>query len=214
MPRTNTFLKNLPNIITGVRLGMIFVAMALAISQGPAARAWAAVLVILAIALDSADGWVARRFGGASSGGAIFDILADRLAECCCWITLAVVGAVPLWVPLIVVSRGFITDSLRGLAYAQGQSAFGENSMLSSPLAKALVGSRESRAIYGVTKLVALAWLFGLHALVAAPGALVALIPLAQQVAMVLVSMSVAMCVLRGMPVLLESRRSLSSTVA
>ena len=97
-------------------------------------------LPVVAIAMDALDGIVARRMGLTSKLGAVLDITADRIVEHVYWITFAVIQMVPLWIPLVVVTRSFVVDAVRGFALARGRTAFGEDSMARSRLTRFLTG--------------------------------------------------------------------------
>lgn len=112
-------------------------------------------LTLAVILLDAFDGWVARKFNEASKIGSIIDILGDRIVENAYWIAFCAYGWVPLWVPLIVMTRSFVTDTLRGIAFADGCTAFGEDSMVQSKIGRFLTSSRFSRAVYGGAKVFA-----------------------------------------------------------
>src|SRR5215204_5216060 len=114
-----------PNQITLVRLLLCFVSIAL-FQAGFAAGVAALALLVVVLALDGVDGYVARRSGRASAAGAAFDIAADRIVESVYWIFFAAAGLLSFWIPVIVIARGGLTDFLRAIAFAQGQTAFGE----------------------------------------------------------------------------------------
>jgi len=119
-------------------------------------RIAALLLTILVIYLDSLDGIVARKLGVASEFGALFDITGDRIVENIYWILFTAVGLVSMWVPIIFISRSFLVDTLRGVAFAkEGKTPFGEKSMMRSPITRFLTASRFSRAVYGAGKLIA-----------------------------------------------------------
>jgi CDP-diacylglycerol--glycerol-3-phosphate 3-phosphatidyltransferase len=119
-------------------------------------RVAALLLTILVIYLDSLDGIVARKLGVASEFGALFDITGDRIVEHIYWIFYTAVGLVSMWVPIIFISRSFLVDTLRGVAFAkEGKTPFGEKSMMRSSITRFLTASRFSRAVYGAGKLVA-----------------------------------------------------------
>jgi phosphatidylglycerophosphate synthase len=192
-----------PNAIVGGRVALAFVASALLL-QGSAGAALSAVaLTAIAIAMDGLDGLAARRLGLGSKLGAVLDITADRIVEQVYWITFAVASLVPVWVPLVIVTRGVLVDAVRGLALVQGRTAFGDTTMARSPLARFLTASRGMRNAYGVAKLAA----FVLLGLVAASGARdqagsAGALELAATVAVLL---AVGLCLARGVPVLLEA---------
>jgi phosphatidylglycerophosphate synthase len=140
-----------PNLITLIRVVLAFVSIAL-FRAGSYASVAALILLIVTLALDAVDGFVARRKRRASAAGAAFDIAADRIVESVFWIYFAAAGLVTFWIPVIVIARGGLTDFLRAIAFTQGQTAFGEKTMMRTWWGRALTGSRASRAAYGVVK--------------------------------------------------------------
>ncbi len=193
----------IPNAIVGARVATAFAAAGLMVVGSPAAAAVGVALTIVAIAMDALDGFVARRMGLATKLGGILDITADRIVEHAYWITFAVVQLVPLWIPLVVVTRSVLVDGVRGLALVRGRTAFGEDSMARSRLSRFLTGSRAMRSLYGVAKLAAFVLLGSVIAVEASTSAGVhaALKTAAATCAMV----AVALCVVRGLPVIAEA---------
>ncbi|MFZ0050525.1 MAG: hypothetical protein WAK96_02000, partial [Desulfobaccales bacterium] len=109
-------------------------------------------------------------------------------------------GMVPLWVPIVFLIRSFIVDGVRGVALARGKSGFG---MMHSPIGKFLVASRFMRAFYGLAKAVVFCLLYLTHALALKyPGATQTLHSGNQ----FLIFLVVALCLARGIPVLLDGR--------
>lgn len=163
------------------------------------------------IALDGLDGYVARKFNEASPLGAVMDIVSDRVVEQVYWLGFAGLGWVPIAVPLIVIVRGTIVDSLRAIALEQGMTAFGSTTMMQHPLGVALVSSRASRWLYAVAKLAVFMLLIGqartlsINGQVTPWGFLSA--AWVEPVNTILVWGCVVFCVIRGLPVLLESPR-------
>ena len=145
------------NLITLARFVLLFVLVGLALWAPPAWQLGAAPLLLLIIALDGLDGWVARWRGETSTFGAIFDIVVDRVVENVVWVVLAYLGLVPVWVCLVVITRGVIVDSIRYHAVSQGETVFG---MMRSRWGRRLVASRFMRGLYGGVKLAAFGWLF------------------------------------------------------
>jgi CDP-diacylglycerol--glycerol-3-phosphate 3-phosphatidyltransferase len=163
------------------------------------------VLTLVAIWMDGLDGWVARRFGEVSRIGAAIDILTDRIVEMTYWIAFATLGWIPIWVPIVVVVRGLLVDGARAVAFEQGYSAFGSASMMQSRLGKLLVSSRASRLAYGLAKALA----FSLMILAFAAGLSPAVQSMLLAIAIASVYSAVALCIIRGVPVLVEVRRLL-----
>ncbi len=187
-----------PNTIVALRVAVAFVACGLLIRGSARAAGVAVVLTVVAIAMDGLDGIAARKLGLSSKLGGILDITADRIVEHVYWITFAVAHLVPLWVPVVIVTRSVLVDAARGLALIQGKTAFGESTMARSALSTFLTASRTMRNLYGAAKVAAFV-LLGL--LVAAPGA--AVLELAATVS---VGAALGLCLARGIPVLVDAR--------
>ena len=133
------------NIITLGRILLSFVAILL-FQGGFEWRITAVILTIFVIYLDSLDGIVARKLGVASDFGALFDITGDRIVEHVYWIFFTAMGMVSFWVPIIYVSRSFLVDTVRTVAFTkEGKTPFGEKSMMRSRITYLLSASRVSR---------------------------------------------------------------------
>lgn len=152
------------NAITVGRLILLFIAVYVLYHGGVNAIAAAAIAIGIAILLDGLDGWVARRYNETGPLGAAFDIAGDRIAENVLWVVYADLGLIPIWVPLLMLTRGFLVDSLRAIGYGEGKTAFGENNMMRSPLTQWLTAGRPMRLIFGWAKLLAFVFLGGLVA--------------------------------------------------
>jgi CDP-diacylglycerol--glycerol-3-phosphate 3-phosphatidyltransferase len=208
MPTTTALHKRrsyrVPNAIIGGRVVLAFIACALLVRGSVPAAATALALTAVAFAMDAFDGMAARRLGLASKLGGILDITADRIVEHVYWITFAVAQLVPLWVPLVIVTRSVLVDTVRGLALVQGRTAFGELSMARSPVRRFLTASRAMRNAYGLSKAAAFVLLAGVVALgrdAASPAT-----EAVEAAAALAVFVAVALCLARGLPVLLDTR--------
>lgn len=198
------------NIITLLRIGLVFVAVLL-FGTGFYGQLSAFLLTILIIYMDALDGYVARKLNTASDFGALFDITGDRIVENVYWIYFASIGMVTIWIPIIVITRGFLTDSLRSIAFAEGKTAFGDKTMMRSGFTRFLVSSRISRGIYGVSKALIFCYLGGLIALrgaivefsIAIPDRILSSLDLFGQIVAYVV---LIMCIVRGIPVLWDGR--------
>lgn len=154
---------------------------------------------IFAFILDGVDGWVARKFHEESKLGALLDIMGDRIVENSYWILFAVLGWLSMIFPLIAITRGFITDTIRSAAMEKGYTAFGANTMQKSKIAKFICGSKFMRISYAVAKVMA----FILIIAARVPG-----MPQAEivgQVGFWTAVFAIVFCVIRGIPVVLES---------
>lgn len=194
----------LANFITVFRVFLCFAVVALLIYGTPAAFWTAFVLTAIVIWFDGLDGFVARKFNQASKFGAMLDILCDRIVECIYWITFSCLGWISMWVPIIVVTRGLVTDGLRSLAMEQGYTAFGSSTMMQSKIGKFIVASNFCRFTYAVTKALAFAFLilanFPSHSCKFCSSGL-------STFAYACAYIAVVFCVVRGIPVVIESKR-------
>lgn len=197
--------RHVANLITAGRVGCLFLAAAFAVT-GNALLAWIAVpIAFAALVMDGLDGYAARRLGCESEIGGLLDIVGDRIAENVWWVVFAWLHLIPLWVPLVVLSRGFVTDAIRSYALSRGLTAFGETSMMQSRIGHALVASRASRAAYGMAKVIAFNSLFVLNAAqqMASPTGVIEI------AALTATYLTVALCAIRGIPVIAALKRLL-----
>lgn len=152
------------NAITIGRLALLFVVVYLIYHGNVQVITACMFLLMVVIAADGIDGWVARKRNETSTFGAVFDIAGDRIVENVLWIIFADLGLIPIWVPLLVISRGFIVDGLRSLSMQEGMTAFGEKNMMRSPFTTWLTAGRFMRAFFGYAKALAFVFLCGLEA--------------------------------------------------
>jgi len=191
---------SLANLITLARLPLLLLLVALLFVPDFWWRLAGLALLIVLFLMDWFDGYVARLRHEVTELGAVLDIALDRAVENILWITFMYLGMVPLWVPVVFLVRSFIVDGIRGVALSQGQSGFG---MMHSRWGRLLVASRFMRAFYGLAKAVVFCMLYLTSALaVKDPAVLAALHPFNQS----LIFLAVTLCVLRGIPVLLDGR--------
>ena len=110
------------NFISIFRIFVMFIAVYLifAMEGNSVAYLWALILTILAFALDGVDGYVARKFNEVSKFGALLDIMGDRIVENTYWVLFAVMGWISILFPIIALTRGFITDTIRSAAMEKG----------------------------------------------------------------------------------------------
>lgn len=140
------------NLITLARILLAFVVIIL-LQHSFYLRVAAVALTVAVIYLDSLDGYVARKLGVASDFGALFDITGDRIVEHIFWIFFSAMGLVSFWVPIVFVSRSFLVDTVRSVAFIkEGKTPFGEKSMMRSALTRFLTASPWSRSTYAIGK--------------------------------------------------------------
>lgn len=188
------------NIITISRIILAFLAMGILFTN-PQNYWISLILTVFVMWFDGLDGYVARKLNESSKLGAVLDIMGDRIVENLYWIVFCALGWLNVLVPVIVLTRGIITDSLRSLALAEGFTAFGDTTMMKNPVAKFIVASNFSRFTYAVVK--ALAFFFIIAGKIPQmPGKCTLF-----KTGAIFAYIAVIFCVLRGLPVIFESKR-------
>ncbi len=196
------------NAITLARLPLLFGIVGLLYTRRPVVYVICFFLIIILVLMDWFDGYVARMRDEVSDLGSILDIALDRVVENVFWLVWFDLGLVPVWVPIVFLTRSFVIDSMRSYVLQRGKSAFG---MMHTRLGKFLVASRLMRASYGVAKVSAWAGLalgVALDKWLAPTNVFVILVDTATKV---LVYVSVGMCLVRGLPVLWDVRAYLGT---
>lgn len=97
--------RDLPNIISVLRL-LIVIPVIYTLLRGN----YGVALVLFAIAgvSDALDGYVAKRYGWTSRVGSILDPVADKTLLVSTYITLGVLGHLPVWLVLAVILRDLV----------------------------------------------------------------------------------------------------------
>jgi len=191
---------NVANLITVLRFPLLVVVVLLLYFGGTVGQLIDTPLIVALILMDSLDGIVARRRHEQTLIGGALDIAADRAVEIVLWVTYAHLRLISVIVPLTVVVRGALTDSIRNVALQHGQSA---HSMMRASWSRWLVTSGAMRSSYGIIKTVAFALLalaLGLQTGGHAAWYSVWI------VASVASWIALALCIVRGLPVLIEVR--------
>ncbi|MSP26292.1 MAG: CDP-diacylglycerol--glycerol-3-phosphate 3-phosphatidyltransferase [Myxococcales bacterium] len=112
--------KNLPNLLTFLRVLMIPAVLVLLDQANPRACYWAAIVYALAAITDLLDGWLARRQGLESVLGKFLDPLADKLIVAAVLVWLVGMGRMPGWAVVVLLSREITITALRGVASSEG----------------------------------------------------------------------------------------------
>ncbi len=195
------------NVANTITVGRVFLALAtlyLLWLPGDTMRWVAFGLTVLVMWGDGLDGYFARKLNQTSKFGAMLDIVGDRAVEMAYWIAFASLSWIPAWVPLLYLIRGTFVDAIRQVASEKGYTAFGEKTMMASPVGKFLVASNFSRFSYAVAKAVAFCLVIAAHT----TSLETTTVP---QVAMFFVYFSCVFCVIRGLPVLIEGKSLLKA---
>lgn len=196
------------NSITLSRLPLLALILMLMFWSGVIGRLIAVPLILILILMDSLDGFIARRRKETSLLGSALDIATDRVVELVLWVSFASLELIPLIIPLIVIVRGTLTDSIRAVASSHGVRAY---DMHQSKWTRFLVTSPAVRTIYGVVKAIAFCVLALTLALQATWGS-----PLASPIesaawtwvytaSQVFSWAALLLCLARGIPVLIEA---------
>jgi CDP-diacylglycerol--glycerol-3-phosphate 3-phosphatidyltransferase len=190
---------NVANLITVLRFPLLVVVVLLLYFGGAVGQLIDVPLIVVLILMDTLDGVVARRRGEQTLIGSALDIAADRAVEIVLWVVYAHLGLIPVVIPLAVIIRGALTDTIRSAALRYGYSAHG---MMRSSWGRWLVASPPMRTGYAVVKAVAftlLALALGLktEGRVAWYGVWIA--------GLVCSWVALAICILRGLPVIVEA---------
>jgi cardiolipin synthase len=98
-------LVNVPNLLTTVRILLLPLFLTLLVYRRPGAAL--AVLVLAALS-DALDGLLARWLHQRTAIGAFLDPLADKLLSISGFVTLALIGPIPPWFVIFVISRDVV----------------------------------------------------------------------------------------------------------
>jgi phosphatidylglycerophosphate synthase len=189
---------NVPNTVTVARVFLAIGTLWLLWQPADNLKWTAFVLTIFVIWADGIDGYLARKLDQCTKLGGILDIAGDRVVEMAYWIAFAALGWIPVFIPLLFLVRGTFVDAIRAHASEQGYTAFGKNTMMQSALGKFLVASNFSRFTYAVVKAVAFCLVVAAHTELGQQHSV-------EPIALFFVYFSAVFCVIRGLPVLIES---------
>ena len=194
--------NNTANIVSISRVFVAFIAIGLLYVPSQTAFIISLILTIIAFAMDGVDGYIARKYNQASELGSVLDIMGDRIVEASYWIVFAATGLLPVWFPIVCVTRAFTTDSIRSVALSKGMTAFGEKSMQSTAWGKFICSSKFMRISYAVAKVLAFLLLIAVNT----PGMeLWEGTPTLHLVTMIFAWAAIIFCVVRAIPVIVES---------
>ena len=196
------------NIITLIRIPLLVCIVFILYQPQASSQFIGAFLILLLILMDSLDGMVARKTQQTSLLGSVLDIAADRTVELVLWIVFADLELIPIYIPLIVVMRGVFVDAIRSVAPSKGLTPF---ELLHTRLGRFLVKSPWLRMPYGIAKAIAFFLLALYSGLVIMDSPIAVLTGILSQIA---VWVAFSLCIIRGLPVLIESPRALAEQTA
>ncbi len=112
--------KNLPNLLTFLRVLMIPAVLVFLDRGTPRDCYWAGWVYTLAAITDLLDGWLARRQGLVTIIGKFLDPLADKLIVTASLVWMVPMGRIPAWTVVLLVSREITITALRSIASSEG----------------------------------------------------------------------------------------------
>ncbi len=190
---------NVANVVTVARVVLALGTLPL-LWQTSDTLLWTAFgLTAFVIYADALDGFLARKLNLTSKLGAILDIAGDRAVELCYWIAFGALGWIPVWVPLIFVVRGTFVDAIRSALSEKGFTAFGATTMMQSGIGKFIVASNFMRFTYAIVKAIAFCLIIAAQTSIGPKYNL-------ETIALGFVYAATIFCVVRGLPVLIESK--------
>lgn len=193
------------NAISLSRFPLLILIVILLYNPDPTWKLVSVFLLVLLILLDSLDGLVARARNEVSLMGSVIDIMVDRSVELVLWVVYTDLGLIPVAIPIICIIRGTVVDSLRNMRVSEGTAPF---KTMQTKLGRWLVGSPAMRTSYAVSKLLSFMVLALTNALFAysLQGKVAPQTPQTWLVVgNVLAWISVAFCLARGLPVIVET---------
>ena len=100
-------MKNIPNILSAIRIFLVFVFVVVFFAE--VNKIWALVVFLTAGFTDVVDGILARKFNWITNLGKVLDPFADKLMQCTALICLCIEAVVPLWFVLIFLMKEIMT---------------------------------------------------------------------------------------------------------
>jgi len=193
------------NLITLLRLPVLVGVVLLLYLGGPWLQIATVPIVIILIFMDTLDGIVARRRHEVGLVGSKLDIAVDRAVELVLWVAYTDLQLISVAIPIIFIIRGTLVDAVRSFGVMMGKTPFG---MMQTTWGQRLVASRIMRTTYGVAKTVAFSLLtltLGLRGLWAGTSRM-AIADTVWVLAVVASWIATVICLVRGLPVLVEGR--------
>lgn len=116
-------IHNLPNILTIFRIVVTPLIVWLLVGfNGLTLHMVAFILFLVASLTDLFDGMLARKLQVVSEFGKFMDPLADKILVNSTFITLNIIGIMPIWITAVVILRDIVVTLLRWIMLANGAS--------------------------------------------------------------------------------------------
>lgn len=101
-------LKNIPNILSIIRIGLVGVFIYVFFNNYPHNLVWALVVFLSAGLTDIIDGFLARKFNWITNLGKILDPIADKLMQCTVLICMLSKNLIPAWLVIPFILKEFL----------------------------------------------------------------------------------------------------------
>lgn len=199
-----TTVWTLANKITFTRILMVISVAFLIYSPSTGLRLAAAALSVAIISMDFLDGMFARLKKQESDLGSLFDITGDRIVESVLWIVLAHQNLIPVWIPIVIIIRGFLTDFFRTYTFRYGYTAFGKKTFQKSYLARLITSHYISRSIIGIMKAATFACLLVVSAILYTFESIPSWADAFHAIGLQLAIATTVVTIIRGLPVIVE----------
>jgi CDP-diacylglycerol---glycerol-3-phosphate 3-phosphatidyltransferase len=122
--RRNNIFPNLPNSLTLLRIFLVPVMAVVLLTKQPNwpihFEVWGVLILLLAAATDSMDGYFARKRGEVTTLGVLLDPIADKLLILATFVPLVEMGLMPAWMAVLILGREFVVQGLREIASVEG----------------------------------------------------------------------------------------------
>lgn len=129
-------MRNIPNILTILRILLTFLMLVVIIYGADLKPSWmhiswvsyfSCLIFCIASLTDFYDGYIARNYNVHSKFGEVFDPLADKMLILGAFIGLIILQRANPWAVFLILSREFFITGLRVMAASDGKSVAASN---------------------------------------------------------------------------------------
>lgn len=101
-------LKNIPNILSVIRIILVGVFVYVFFNDYPNNLIWALIVFLTAGLTDIVDGFLARKFNWVTNMGKILDPFADKLMQCTVLVCMCIQDLIPIWLVVPFILKEFL----------------------------------------------------------------------------------------------------------
>ncbi len=109
-----------PNQLSILRILLTPLFLYLFLSENPFYKKISLLVFFIAVATDWIDGWHARKYGLISTFGIFIDPLADKILTSAAFAGFYILGIMPLWMVIVIVTRDIVITLLRSYKEFRG----------------------------------------------------------------------------------------------